>query len=62
MKSLFPFILLAAFCVPAPASAQAPSEQVKRGEYLVTIGLCNDCHTPLVMGPNSPAPDMSRRL
>ena len=62
MKSLFPFILSAAFCLPGPATAQAPTEQVKRGEYLVTIGLCNDCHTPLVMGPNGPAPDMSRML
>jgi len=62
MKYLFPFLLSAAFCMPGTAIAQAPSEQVKRGEYLVTIGLCNDCHTPLVMGPNGPAPDMSRRL
>jgi hypothetical protein len=62
MKSLFPFILSAALCIPGPAIAQAPTEQVKRGEYLVTIGLCNDCHTPLVMGPNGPSPDMSRRL
>jgi len=64
MKSLFPFILSAAFCMPGNAMAQGTvsTEQVKRGEYLVTIGLCNDCHTPLVMGPNGPAPDMSRRL
>jgi mono/diheme cytochrome c family protein len=62
MKSLVPFILLAGFAIPAPASAQAPAEQVKRGQYLTRIGLCNDCHTPLVMGPNGPAPDMSRML
>jgi mono/diheme cytochrome c family protein len=24
----------------------AVSEQVQRGQYLVTLGLCNDCHTP----------------
>ena len=41
MKSLLPFILLAGFCLPAPANAQAPGAQapadpVKRGEYLVT--------------------------
>jgi hypothetical protein len=35
---------------------------VKRGEYLVTVAVCNDCHTPLVMGPNGPEPDMSRML
>lgn len=35
---------------------------VRRGEYLVTIGGCNDCHTPLKMGPKGPEPDMSRML
>ncbi len=35
---------------------------IKRGEYLVTIAVCNDCHTPLKMGPNGPEPDMSRML
>jgi len=38
------------------------SPDVKRGEYLVTIGLCHDCHTPLVQGPNGPEPDMKRAL
>ena len=27
---------------------------VKRGEYLVTIMGCNDCHSPKRMGPNGP--------
>ena len=27
---------------------------VKRGEYLVTIMGCNDCHSPKKMGPNGP--------
>jgi mono/diheme cytochrome c family protein len=35
---------------------------VKRGKYLVTIAVCNDCHTPLKDGPNGPEPDMSRML
>lgn len=35
---------------------------VKRGEYLVTIGGCNDCHTPWKMGASGPEPDMSRML
>src|SRR4026208_2425790 len=34
----------------------------ERGRYLVTIVGCNDCHTPLKMGPNGPDPDMSRML
>jgi hypothetical protein len=46
------------------ATKQSPrsSAAVKRGEYLVTIGGCNDCHTPWKMGPNGPEQDMSRRL
>jgi len=35
---------------------------VKRGEYLVTIAGCDDCHTPKKMGPMGPEPDMSLRL
>ena len=38
------------------------ADMVKRGEYLVTILGCNDCHTPWIMGPGGPAPDMSRML
>jgi len=37
-------------------------EQIARGAYLVTVGGCNDCHTPLKMGPKGPEPDMSRML
>jgi mono/diheme cytochrome c family protein len=40
----------------------AAADPVKRGEYLVTIGHCNDCHTPWKMGPNGPEPDMTRML
>jgi mono/diheme cytochrome c family protein len=41
---------------------QAARAKVKRGEYLVTIGGCNDCHTPMKEGPNGPEPDMARAL
>lgn len=57
-----------ALCVPVVAAAQgkakapAKSKQVQRGEYLVTVGGCNDCHTPLKMGPTGPEPDMTRML
>jgi hypothetical protein len=36
--------------------------RVKRGEYLVTIGGCDDCHSPKNMGPRGPEIDMERRL
>jgi hypothetical protein len=40
-----------------------PSDDaVRRGEYLVKIMGCNDCHTPWKMGPQGPEPDMTRFL
>jgi hypothetical protein len=43
-------------------SAAAHTAKVQRGEYLVKIMGCNDCHTPWKMGPNGPEPDMDRFL
>jgi mono/diheme cytochrome c family protein len=51
--------------VPGVSSAPAPQtavDPVKRGEYLVTAGHCNDCHTPWHMGPKGIEPDMSQML
>ncbi len=42
-----------------PAPGASPEE---RGGYLVRIMSCNDCHTPLKMGPKGPEPDMGRML
>src|SRR5262245_14387767 len=36
--------------------------RLERGKYLVNIGGCNDCHTPLKMGAKGPEPDLSRML
>jgi mono/diheme cytochrome c family protein len=55
---------------PEAAQAEASVETqadlavdlVERGQYLVTVAGCNDCHTPFKMGPNGPEPDMSRML
>lgn len=44
------------------AAAAAATARVQRGEYLVTIGHCHDCHTPWKMGPKGPEPDMTRAL
>ncbi|MCC7014791.1 MAG: diheme cytochrome c-553 [Planctomycetes bacterium] len=38
------------------------ARSVERGRYLVTAMGCNDCHTPLKLGPNGPEPDMTRML
>ncbi len=40
-------------------AAEAASSQVQRGKYLVTLGGCNDCHTP---GYFFGKPDMARYL
>jgi hypothetical protein len=58
--------LLAAGCAPrepqTTEQAAAPHNPVERGSYLVAITACNDCHTPWAMGPQGPAPDMTRML
>jgi len=46
----------------AEAAQFAQKARVERGGYLVTISGCNDCHTPMKMGPKGPEPDMSRML
>jgi hypothetical protein len=69
-------VLLTARCGSAPAEAMTPnasasatastdrptSALVERGKYLVTVGGCNDCHTPFIMTEQGPAPDMTRML
>jgi hypothetical protein len=72
MKSSRVVLLLSAvaLCMPVVAAAQgkgkskapAKSKLVQRGEYLVTVGGCNDCHTPFKPGPNGAEPDMTRML
>ncbi len=51
---------------PAPAAAQAAqpteAELIKRGEYLVQVMGCHDCHSPKLMGPQGPYPDPERLL
>jgi mono/diheme cytochrome c family protein len=42
-----------------PAAVDA---MIERGAYLVRLGGCNDCHTPLKSGPNGSEPDVDRML
>jgi hypothetical protein len=35
---------------------------IERGLYLVTLGGCNDCHSPKKMTPKGPVPDETRLL
>ena len=55
-------ILAIATGVSAATSPAATGDQAARGKYLVTVGGCNDCHTPWKMGPTGPEPDMTRML
>ncbi len=64
--TLSTFLVLAAGALVLPdALAQATPagrDKVARGKYIVTTSGCNDCHTPWVMGPKGPEPDMGRML
>ena len=67
LVGLAPLLALAAGCVnnaPPAADTKAAATQspVERGKYLVTVGGCNDCHTPKKLGPNGPEPDMTKEL
>lgn len=68
MKSRLIQLTVAAAAALAVATAVSAAQSttgddpVKRGKYLVTIGGCNDCHTPWKMGPRGPEPDMTRML
>jgi len=46
----------------ASDAAMEAAPSVVRGEYLVTIGGCNDCHTPKVMTEQGPELDMQHLL
>lgn len=48
---------------PVPSGGTISQDSlVKRGEYLVTIMGCDDCHSPKKFGPQGPEPDMDRRF
>lgn len=52
-------LIAAVLCVSQAAQAD---DKVARGKYLVSTSGCHDCHTPWVMGPKGPHPDMTRAL
>lgn len=59
---LFGFLITAFFgCETKPGMSE--QNPVERGKYLVTVGGCNDCHTPKVPGPGgAPMEDTTRVL
>jgi len=45
-----------------PKFGETFTSQVEWGNHLVTVGGCNDCHTPKMMTPQGPVDDTSRML
>jgi len=37
-------------------------DMIKKGDYIVTTGSCNDCHSPKVMTKMGPVPDSTKLL
>lgn len=60
LSSSIPWSILSLVLAAQPVWADA--DKVARGKYLVTIAVCNDCHTPLKSGPDGDGPDMERML
>src|SRR5436189_4977597 len=62
--ALLAALALAAGCAnnAAPTDTKTAQSPVERGKYLVTVGGCNDCHTPKKLGPNGPEPNMDLEL
>ena len=53
---------LVAGCLPSDPPPPTQAEIVERGRYMVSVGGCNDCHTPKVFAGGMMSPDESRLL
>ena len=63
--AVFSGTLLRAMAAGEQAGAVSPEKQkarVERGAHLVATMGCDDCHTPMKMGPHGPEKDLARRL
>ena len=65
-KSSVLVVGLSCALLASAANAQMKDDKISaivaRGKYLVTLGGCNDCHSPKIMTPMGPAVDESRLL
>jgi hypothetical protein len=55
-------VLLETGCSAPEQEGAVTRSPVERGKYLVTLGGCNDCHTPKNFTPQGPVPDETRLL
>lgn len=58
----FSIILTQISCNKSEKTEMTKEEIQKRGEYLVTLGGCNDCHSPKVFTEMGPVPDSTKLL
>lgn len=54
--------ILVGGCLPPDELPPTAAEMIERGQYLVTIGGCNDCHTPKVFSGGGTGLDEKRLL
>jgi len=47
---------------PSISKELSHAELIARGNYLVTVASCSDCHSPKVFTPQGPIPDSSKLL
>jgi mono/diheme cytochrome c family protein len=62
IMGILSLILMSKTALAAEEKGGANQSMIERGQYLVTIGGCNDCHTPKKMTPMGPLPDETRIL
>jgi hypothetical protein len=56
-------LILFSGCENQPGKNEMTGQQmIERGKLLVTVGGCDDCHTPKNFGTNGPELDMSKRF
>lgn len=60
--SLLAVLAIGLFAISSQADENAGQALIKRGEYIVSIAGCHDCHTPAQLGPKGLEPDMTRML
>lgn len=46
----------------AGVATMTEEQKIEKGQYLVSIMACNDCHSPKKFGPNGPEIDSSKML
>lgn len=62
LVGLFSLLVAAASFAAEQKGGSDKKAMVEKGRYLVTLGGCDDCHSPKKMTANGPVPDEARLL